>query len=68
MNIFCGKNTQGKTNLIEAIWLCSGEVFSQHKDREMIDINGRIARYRHFILKEATFAVRIYICNGRDLM
>lgn len=24
MNIICGKNAQGKTNLIEAIWLCSG--------------------------------------------
>ena len=24
MNIICGENAQGKTNLIEAVWLCSG--------------------------------------------
>ncbi len=42
MNIFCGKNAQGKTNLIEAIWLCSGvRSFRNTKDREMIDINGQ---------------------------
>lgn len=24
VNILCGKNAQGKTNLIEAVWICSG--------------------------------------------
>ena len=43
MNIFCGKNAQGKTNLIEAIWLCSGvRSFRNTRDREMIDINGQV--------------------------
>lgn len=43
LNIFCGKNAQGKTNLIEAIWLCSGvKSFRNTKDREMIDINGEV--------------------------
>ena len=42
MNILCVKNAQGKTNLIEAIWLCSGvRSFRNTKDREMIDINGQ---------------------------
>ncbi|SEK34544.1 DNA replication/repair protein RecF [Ruminococcus albus] len=37
INIFCGKNAQGKTNLIEAIWLCSGaRSFRSTKDRRMI--------------------------------
>ncbi|MBQ8967365.1 DNA replication/repair protein RecF [Ruminococcus sp.] len=37
INIFCGKNAQGKTNLIEAIWLCSGaRSFRGTKDRRMI--------------------------------
>lgn len=25
INVLCGENAQGKTNLLEAIWLCSGE-------------------------------------------
>lgn len=37
LNIFCGRNAQGKTNLIEAIWLCSGaRSFRSTKDRRMI--------------------------------
>ncbi len=43
LNIFCGKNAQGKTNLIEAIWLCSGiKSFRSTKDKGMIDINGNV--------------------------
>ena len=41
LNIFCGNNAQGKTNLIEAIWLCSGvRSFRGTKDKDMIDISG----------------------------
>lgn len=37
LNILCGSNAQGKTNLIEAIWLCSGaKSFRNTKDRRMI--------------------------------
>lgn len=40
LNIFCGKNAQGKTNLIEAIWLCTGvRSFRSTKDRDMIDMS-----------------------------
>ena len=43
LNIFCGKNAQGKTNLVEAIWLCSGvKSFRNTKDKSMIDINGDV--------------------------
>ncbi|MBR6101295.1 MAG: DNA replication/repair protein RecF [Ruminococcus sp.] len=41
LNIFCGDNAQGKTNLIEALWLCSGvRSFRGTKDKDMIDISG----------------------------
>lgn len=41
LNIFCGDNAQGKTNLIEAIWLCTGvRSFRGTKDKEMINISG----------------------------
>ena len=37
MNIFCGKNAQGKTNLIEALWLCTGcRSFRPARDRNFV--------------------------------
>lgn len=43
LNIFYGENAQGKTNLIEAVWLCSGvKSFRNTKDKSMIDIDGEV--------------------------
>lgn len=40
LNIFYGENAQGKTNIIEAIFLCSmGKSFRAKKDKEMIQLN-----------------------------
>ena len=40
INIFYGKNAQGKTNIIEAIYLCGlGKSFRTNKDKEMIKLN-----------------------------
>ncbi len=40
INIFMGKNAQGKTNLIEALYICSyGKSFRTTKDRELINFN-----------------------------
>ena len=40
INIFYGENAQGKTNIIEAIFLCSlGKSFRAKKDLEMIKLN-----------------------------
>ena len=37
LNVFCGKNAQGKTNLIEAMWLCTGcKSFRLARDRSFI--------------------------------
>ena len=37
MNIVCGENAQGKTNLIEAVWLCSGcRSFRGTRDKDFI--------------------------------
>lgn len=44
LNILIGKNAQGKTNLIEAIWLCTGvKSFRSTKDKDMIDLEGERA-------------------------
>lgn len=41
LNILCGKNAQGKTNLLEALWICTGErSFRGAKDRELISADG----------------------------
>lgn len=37
LNVFCGENAQGKTNIIEAIWLMSGiKSFRNTKDKDFI--------------------------------
>lgn len=40
INIFYGNNAQGKTNIIESIFLCAiGKSFRSNKDKEMIKFN-----------------------------
>lgn len=40
INVFFGENAQGKTNIIEAIFLCSmGKSFRTQKDKELINLN-----------------------------
>ena len=40
INIFYGNNAQGKTNIIESIYLCAiGKSYRTNKDREIIKIN-----------------------------
>ena len=47
MNIFCGENAQGKTNLMEAIWLCSGcRSFRGTKDKDFIAFDGDAAHVK----------------------
>lgn len=40
LNIFVGKNAQGKTNLLEAVYMCAtGKSFRTSRDRELINFN-----------------------------
>ena len=40
MNVICGENAQGKTNLIEAVWLCSGcRSFRGTRDKDFINFD-----------------------------
>lgn len=53
-NIFFGKNAQGKTNLIEALWLCSGvKSFRSTKDKDLIAFD------------EDMFSIEIEFDDGR---
>ncbi len=59
VNIFVGKNAQGKTNLLESIYMCAlGKSFRTHRDKEIIKLgknaayigaNIKIGNYRKFI-------------------
>lgn len=45
MNVICGENAQGKTNLIEAIWLFTGaKSFKGTKDSSFINFNKKSAK------------------------
>lgn len=45
INIFYGNNAQGKTNIIEAIYLCSiGKSYRTNKDKEVININNSFSK------------------------
>lgn len=47
MNIFCGENAQGKTNLLEAMWLCSGcKSFRGTRDKDFIGFDRDIANIK----------------------
>ena len=40
INVFYGENAQGKTNIIESIFLCSiGKSFRTNKEKELIKFN-----------------------------
>lgn len=44
INVFYGENAQGKTNIVESIFLCSmGRSFRTNKDKEMIKLNSEKA-------------------------
>jgi DNA replication and repair protein RecF len=45
VNIFLGQNAQGKTNLLESIWLFSGNrSFRNSKDKEFINFNANLSK------------------------
>ena len=80
LNIICGRNAQGKTNLIEAIWLCSGvRSFRNTKDKRMIGIDKDImsidvtfensfrAQYIHYAMDKNSLKDKNITLNGVKL-
>ncbi|MBR6873751.1 MAG: DNA replication/repair protein RecF [Ruminococcus sp.] len=70
LNILYGDNAQGKTNLVEAIWLCTGvRSFRSTKDKDMIDINGETMSIELKFLdcsREQTVSYRMARPNIKD--
>lgn len=53
LNIFVGDNAQGKTNLLESIYICSnGKSYRTNKDRELINLNKTKAYIGLDVVKE----------------
>lgn len=67
MNVICGENAQGKTNLIEAIWLFTGaKSFRTNKDSELINRDENKSRINiKFISEEIEKEAEIEIENRR---
>ena len=68
-NIFYGKNAQGKTNIIESIFLCSmGKSFRAKKDKEMIKLGEEYLRVEiEFKKEDRDGKIRIEISNKKNI-
>lgn len=69
MNILCGENAQGKTNLIEAIWLFTGaKSFRNSKENEMISFDCKKTEIEiNFISEGIEKTAKIIIDDKKNL-
>ena len=69
INIFYGDNAQGKTNIIEAIFLCAiGKSFRTSKDKEMIKFNKENASvYIEYKKVDRVGNIKIEIDNKKNI-
>jgi len=68
INIFCGDNAQGKTNILEAIYLCStNKSHRGAKDREMISFGGEEAHLKMMALKgDMDYRIDMHLKKNRN--
>lgn len=53
LNVICGKNAQGKTNLIEAVYFCVvGKSFRASREKEVINLDSDVSKIKVFIKKQ----------------
>ena len=56
VNIFCGENAQGKTNVLESIYFCAtGRSQRTHIDKELIQFNQNFAHIQTIVNRENTY-------------
>ena len=69
INIFYGENAQGKTNIIEAIFLCGlGKSFRAKKDSEMIKLNEENASIEiEFEKSDRNGKIKIELGNKKNI-
>ncbi len=62
INVFYGENAQGKTNIIEAIYLCAlGKSFRTSRDSEMIKLNDLSTEEQNNMVKAYTNSATVSI-------
>ena len=69
INIFYGDNAQGKTNIIESIFLCSiGKSFRTNKESELIKFNKDIASaYIEYKKSDRDGKIKIDLNNKKSI-
>lgn len=69
INIFYGDNAQGKTNIIESIFLCSiGKSYRTNKDKEMIKFNENISSvYIEYEKKDRKGNIKIELYDKKNI-
>lgn len=70
MNIFFGENAQGKTNILESIWLLSGKKsFRGAKDREMVNFKRDFFKVQSkFIKDEREQEISVFYDNEKKFL
>lgn len=67
LNIICGKNAQGKTNLLEAVYFCVvGKSFRASREKEVINIDSDIAKIKLHIKKNIGTSVVEIIFSRKE--
>ena len=69
INVFYGDNAQGKTNIIEAIFLCAfGRSFRTIKEKELININKNDCRVTiNYEKEDRSGTISIYISDKKQI-
>ena len=69
VNLFYGDNAQGKTNILEAIYLCAiGKSFRTSKDRELIKFNEDFAKVElEFSKSDRDGSIKIEISDKKNI-
>ena len=69
INIFYGDNAQGKTNIIEAIFLCSiGKSFRTNKDKELVFFNKEMASVlTEFQKSDRNGSIKVNLENKKEI-
>ncbi len=69
INIFYGNNAQGKTNILEAIYLCAiGKSYRTNKDREIINTNSDFLKAEvNYTKKDRDGKIKIEISDKKNI-
>jgi len=69
INIFYGDNAQGKTNILESIFLCSiGKSFRTNKEKELIQFNKEFSSIAmEYEKKDREGKIKYTICDKKNI-